>query len=81
VDPLSWDLGRDVRFVEAPQSRREFERIARAGSSLSGQHAGGWRDAGGDPEELASLRLPIAVFPLSGLFAAERVIKDMFEHL
>ena len=74
--------GADGLFVEAPQSRAELERISR---ELEPPYVANMLEGGVTPlltrEELASLGFRIAVFPLSGLFAAARAMKEVFAHL
>jgi len=74
--------GADGLFVEAPQSRAELERISR---ELEPPYVANMLEGGVTPllarEELAALGFRIAVFPLSGLFAAARAMKEVFRHL
>jgi len=76
------EAGADGLFVEAPRSREELERISR---ELEPPYVANMLEGGVTPlltrEDLASLGFRIAVFPLSGLFAAARAMKDVFEHL
>lgn len=74
--------GADGLFVEAPRSRAELEEISRR---LPPPFVANMLEGGVTPildrEELRALGFTIAVFPLTGLFAAARAQRDVFAHL
>jgi len=76
------NAGADALFVEAPQSRDELETIAR---ELTPPFVANMLEGGVTPilagDELKKLGFKIAVFPLTGLFAAARAQQEIFEHL
>ncbi|MEK7766196.1 MAG: isocitrate lyase/PEP mutase family protein [bacterium] len=74
--------GADALFVEAPQSLEELKEISRR---LPPPFVANMLEGGVTPildrEELRVLGFTIAVFPLTGLFAAARAQREVFEHL
>ncbi|MEB3886320.1 oxaloacetate decarboxylase [Lyngbya sp. CCY1209] len=78
-----FEAGADVIFVEAPQSAEELKMIA---ESLSGIPLFANMIEGGKTpilsgEELAELGFKIVVYPLSGLFAATKAMRDCLQQL
>lgn len=76
------EAGADALFVEAPQSLDELKEISR---QLPPPFVANMLEGGVTPildrEELRDLGFQIAVFPLTGLFAAARAQTEVFEHL
>ena len=74
--------GADALFVEAPQSKDELVRISR---ELAPPFVANMLEGGVTPlltgDELMKMGYKIAVFPLTGLFAAARAMADVFRHL
>ncbi|MBM4256936.1 MAG: isocitrate lyase/PEP mutase family protein [Deltaproteobacteria bacterium] len=76
------EAGADVIFVEAPQSREEIERVARAIKAplLSNQVPGG-KTPPLTVTELEKLGYKIVIFPVVGLMAATLAIEDALKGL
>jgi len=74
--------GADAVFVEAPRSLEELQEISK---QVQPPFVANMLEGGVTPiltrEELRSLGFTIAVFPLTGLFAAARAQTDVFAHL
>lgn len=74
--------GADALFVEAPRGLAELKTVA---SSLEPPFVANMLEGGVTPildrAELEALGFRIAVFPLTGLFAAARAMTDVFTHL
>ncbi|MEM4407987.1 MAG: isocitrate lyase/PEP mutase family protein [Candidatus Caldarchaeum sp.] len=77
------EAGADVLFIEAPESREEVMEVARAfpGVHLFANMVEGGKTPILDAKELEALGYKIVVFPLSGLFAATKAIRECFENL
>jgi len=77
------EAGADVIFVEAPQSIDELERIAEAfvGVPTFANMIEGGRTPLLSAGELEALGFKIAVYPLTGLFAAAGAMRAAFEKL
>jgi methylisocitrate lyase len=76
------ETGVDALFVEAPRSLDELKAISR---DVAPPFVANMLEGGVTPilkrEELQHLGFKIAVFPLTGLFAAARTQTDVFAHL
>lgn len=77
------EAGADVIFVEAPQSQEELETIARelAPVPTFANMVEGGRTPLLSAEELEGFGFKIAVYPLTGLFAAAEAIREAFSFL
>jgi len=77
------DAGADVLFVEAPQSRGELERVAKAfpGVPLLVNLASGGKTPILPPKELQDMGYRIALYPIDTLLAASKAIQDLLDHL
>jgi methylisocitrate lyase len=75
--------GADILFVEAPQSVAELRAIASefAGVPLLANMVEGGRTPVLSGQELEALGFKIAVYPLSGLFAATKAVQSCLHHL
>ena len=78
-----FEAGADVVFIEAPQSIDELKEIAKAfpDAPLFANMIEGGKTPNLSARELEELGFKIAVFPLSGLFAATRAMEACFRHL
>lgn len=78
-----FEAGADVIFVEAPQSAEELKVIADSlsGIPLFANMIEGGRTPILSGEELAELGFKIVVYPLSGLFAATKAMRDCLQQL
>ena len=76
------ETGVDALFVEAPQSLEELREVSR---ELTPPFVANMLEGGVTPilngDVLRELGFKIAVFPLTGLFAAARAQTEVFEHL
>jgi methylisocitrate lyase len=77
------EAGADIIFIEAPESLNELREIADAfpGVPLFANMVEGGRTPILSAEELQKMGFKIAVFPLSGLFAATKAIESCFSYL
>ncbi len=78
-----YEAGADIVFVEAPQSAEELQVVANElkGIPLFANMVEGGKTPLLSTRELESMGYKIAVFPLTGLFAATRAIEDSFKLL
>ena len=74
--------GADVVFIEAPESREEFERI---GQEVDAPLLANMVEGGFSPllpaRTLARLGFAIAIYPGTGFLAAAKTLEDVYEHL
>lgn len=78
-----YEAGADIVFIEAPQSMEDLKDIAAAlpGVPLFANMIEGGKTPFLTGEELEKLGYKIAVFPLSGLFAATQAMTACLRHL
>lgn len=76
------DAGADATFIEAPHTAEQMAEVGRrvAKPTVANMIEGG-RTALRRREELADLGFQIAVYPLTGLFAAARALTDIYGRL
>ena len=74
--------GADVVFIEAPESREEFERIGREVDAplLANMVEGGFSPVL-PAETLARLGFAIAIYPGTGFLAVAKTLEDVYGHL
>ena len=74
--------GADVVFIEAPESREEFERIGREVDAplLANMVEGGFSPVL-PAEALARLGFAIAIYPGTGFLAVAKTLEDVYGHL
>jgi methylisocitrate lyase len=78
-----FEVGADIVFIEAPQSVDELRKISKAfpDAPLFANMVEGGKTPLLSAGELGELGFKIAVFPLSGLFAATKAMEACFRHL
>ncbi|WP_368012753.1 isocitrate lyase/PEP mutase family protein [Laspinema palackyanum] len=78
-----YEAGADIVFIEAPQSVEELQEIAAAFPDvpLFANAIEGGKTPVLSAQELEALGYKIAVYALSGLFAATKAIEDCFQYL